>query len=939
MPSLPAPVQVAVESSARPGSVVPVLERLAAADAGLLDELGRPDASATGESPPSLLDVVVAVLAASPALGRLLQSDPSALNVLRHLDRPVPLELDGPAVDPARVPPPGSGEAGGAAGSLVTWSRREQLRVAARDLIGLDDLEAVGRNLSRLADTVLTHAHRLAAPGAEGVVVVAMGKAGAQELNYASDVDLVLAGEGDPRPMLEIARRAFRVDLDLRPEGRSGPLVRSVESYLEYWRRWAKAWERQALLKARVVAGPPGPGAAFAAAGAGFVWDEPFTADDLRELREMKARAEGEIARRHLSGREIKRGPGGIRDVEFSVQLLQLIHGHHDEALRLPATLPALHELARAGYVDVADAASLETAYRFLRLVEHRLQLAEWRQTHTVPADRAGLQWLARVVGLRDDPASAAADKFDAELRRQQRTVRAVHERLFFRPLLEAFSTGTSLPLGPALSPAAAGERLAAFGFADEERARAALVELTRGLTRSSRMMQALLPLMLGWLADAPDPDLGLKGLRRLVDVPATRRDALIGTFRDSPDVARRVCRLLGTSPLLHEPLRRDPELLSRLATEGGLQARTRPDLLAQAQETVGWRDETRERQGGLRRFTSGERAAIASADLLGEAGVDDVGRRLAELADATLEAALAAIEPRLPLALIGMGSLAGSELTYGSDLDLLVVLGSGAEAELGEHDAERLLRFVSGETPARRIYNLDLRLRPEGRKGALARSVEGYAEYYRRWAGVWERQALLRARPIAGEPALAGRFMQLAAEVTLGAPFGDGEAREIRRMKARIETERLPAGEDPAFHLKLGPGSLSDVEWTVQLLQLRHGVAGAATLEALDALVAGGALADGDAVCLSDAYRYCQLLRNRVFLVLGAAADALPSTPDRLAVLARSLDTHPSELRDRYRKVTRRARRVTERLFYGREPPELPGRTDGRERRESLRP
>jgi glutamate-ammonia-ligase adenylyltransferase len=881
-----------------------------------------------------LLDTLVVVLAASPALARLLQSDRRAVAVLRGLD-----ERD----------EPDTADADG----LIEWSRREMLRIAARDLTGLDDLETVGRNLALMADAVLAGARSLSGAPAEGIAVVAMGKAGALELNYASDVDIVLAGEGDPRQMLALARRAFRVDLNLRPEGRDGPVVRSLDSYLAYWAKWAKAWERQALLKARPVAGPEELCAAFAEAAGAVVWDEPFSAEDLRELRRMKARAEGEVTRRGLATREIKRGPGGIRDVEFSVQLLQLIHGHRDAALRPPATLPALGELSRAGYVAADDAAGLESAYRFLRVVENRLQLAEGQQTHTVPADRDARQWLARVLGMRDDAASAAVDRFDTELRRQQAATRAVHERLFFRPLLEAFSArGGPAPLGPLISPEAAGQRLAAFGFSDTERARAALVELTRGLTRSSRLMQALLPLMLEWQSLTPDPDLGLLGLRRLAEAPASRREA-IAAFRDSPEVARRVCVLLGTTPLLHEPLRRDPALIARLAAPDGLVARRRADLLEQATQTVAWRNDLAHRQNGMARFKAGEEATVMAADILGEASVDSVGSWLAELAEAVLQASLEAIEPQVPLALIGMGRLGGSELSYASDLDVLIVLGSpaggasssaggtsspaggaaspagatpspgsraasAAEAALGVTDAERFLRFVNGDTPARRIYPLDLRLRPEGRHGVLARSLEGYAQYYRTRAGVWERQALLRAKAVAGDAELAASFLALAADVTLGSPLGEDEVREIRRMKARVETERLPPGEDPEFHLKLGPGSISDVEWTVQLLQLQNGVSGPATLAALEDLAARDVLTEPDAFALAESYRYCELLRNRLHLVQASSSDALPSAPEKLALLARSLDTHPSELRDRYRQVTRRARRVTERLFYG---------------------
>ena len=861
---------------------------------------GPPGGAGAG-GPPSLLSVLVLVLAASPALGRLLRSDPAAIDVLRQLGLPPPEPEDG-------------------AEALVAWKRRELLRIAARDLAGLDPLEGVGLNLALMADTVLAKARAAAGGAGAGLAVVAMGKAGALELNYASDVDVLLVGEGDPRVLLDIARRCFRVDVDLRPEGRSGPLTRSLESYAAYWERWAEAWERQALLKARPVAGPPELCGGFAEAAADVVWGRPFTADDLRQVRHMKARTEGEVRRRGVADREIKRGPGGIRDVEFSVQLLQMIHGPTDPRLRAPATLDALAELAGGGYIAGSDAADLETSYRFMRAVENRLQMAEEEQTHTVPADPAARHWLARVTGFADDPRSSATDKLDEALRRHRGTARAVHERLFFRPLLEAFASVRAERLVPTLSPDALGERLAAFGFADTARARAALVELTRGLSRSSRMMQALLPLMLEWLSESPDPDLGLLSLRRLMGSARSDHLQLVGLFRESPEAARRLCALLGTSPLLQEPVRRDPGLVGRLVADGGLAGRSRAALVGQARAITEWRSEVRRRQRGLRLFKLGEEAVVMAADILGQAGVAEVGRRLSDVAEATLGAALAAVEPPVPMAVIGLGRLGGAELSYASDLDVLVVAGPGSDAGVVETEAAatRLLGFVLGETPAWRIYNLDLRLRPEGKQGALARTIEGYDNYYRRWAGTWERQALLRARPVAGDPALGEAFMALARRVALEGPFGEEERRQIRRMKARVETERVPAGEDPDFHLKLGRGSLTDVEWTVQLLQLEHRVAGPATLAALADLVAAGAVDSGDAGVLSDSYRFCEQVRNRLYLVQGTPGDSLPTAPERLATLARSLELTPQALRDRYRRVTRRARRVVERLFYG---------------------
>lgn len=808
---------------------------------------------------PSVLDAVTAVVTASRFLTRLLVADDGAVEVLADLDHR-------PAVDVDR---------------LATWKQRELLRIAARDLMGLDALEVVGANLAALADDVL----RAAAVGTTGLAVIAMGKLGGRELNYASDIDVLFVGEGDARSVMDTARTCFRVDADLRPEGRDGPLVRSLDSYTRYWDTWASTWEFQALLKARAVAGDLVLGAAFTAAAGERVWSRPFGADELRELRAMKARSEGEMARRGLADRELKRGRGGIRDIEFAVQLLQLVHGRHDPGLRSPTTLEALAELGRAGYVDTADADALGDSYRFLRTVEHRLQLVDEQQVHAVPTDRQAREHVARVLGHVD------LRSFEDELRRHQATVRSIHERLYFRPLLEAFG-GRS-----ALSPEAAEQRLAAFGFTDAERTRQALTELTRGLTRTSRLMQQMLPLLLEWLSESPDPDLGLLGLRTLATGPH-RASRLVATFREFPEAARRLCLLVGTSRLLFAGLARHPEVIGELGDDRLLVPR-HGELHRQ----------------GLLRQKQGAELRIKARDVLGLDDVPATGRALTELADAVVAAALKAVAPSMPMALVAMGRFGGSELSYASDLDILVVHDGDPEA--AEAVAVELLRLVNGETPAERIYALDANLRPEGRQGPLARTVDGYRTYYRRWAQTWERQALVRARPVAGDADVLRSFFAAVDEFVWERPFTDAEAREVRRMKARIERERIPTDEDPQFHLKLGRGSLSDIEWTVQLLQLEHGVRVPGTMAALDALVDAGALDEDDAAVLRDAYRFCERARNRLYLVKGGPGDALPTRTEQLDRLARSLGCTASDLRDEYRRVTRRARLVVERLFY----------------------
>ncbi len=893
--SRPSNLDRAIDTSAAPADARLAVERIAAAHPDVLDRLAADHATA---------GAVVAVTAASRSLTRLLEADGTALDVLADLGtRP--------------APPP----AEGGADELARWKRLEYLRIAARDLLGLDGLDATGAALAELATDVLRVACELADAG--GLAVIGMGKLGGAELNYASDVDLVFVGDGDggaqaeverrARAVVDIARRCFRIDLNLRPEGRDGPLVRSVPSFEAYWDRWAQPWEFQALLKARPVAGAADVGARFADAAAARLWSTPFDAEALRSVRDLKERAEAEVARRGVAEREVKRGPGGIRDIEFAVQLLQLVHGPLDPELRSPTTLVTLAELADAGYIDRHDAERLDAAYRFLRVVEHRLQLADEQQVHTVPADARGRDRLARVVGYRGSPAADAGEQLDDDLRRHQATVRAIHERLYFRPLLEAFSATDG---GTVMTAEAAEARLTAFGFTDAARTRQAVAELTRGLTRSSRLMQQMLPLVLDWLSVSPDPDVGLLGLRNVTSGPQ-RSMELASAFRDSPEVARRLCLLLGTSRVIGSHLQRNPDLIASLGSIDDLRLRSRSELIDGARRAVAMRPSNEQRRVALKRFTDREGLRIMVHDVLGMADTATVGAALSAVAEAAMTAVVELLAPGVPFAVVAVGRFGGAELNYQSDLDVVFVYDGTTAGEFAEAErvATDLLRFVGGSIPI--VYQLDPSLRPEGKQGPLARSIEGFRAYFERYAEPWERMAMVRARPSVGDADVSRRFFETLAPLVWRG-VSPNERREIRRIKARVERERIPPGEDPQFHLKLGRGSLSDVEFTAQLLQLEHGVPSQSTDAALERLVAAGALDGDDWSILSEAYRFCEHTRNRLFLVNSGPGDSLPSQPQRLTKLARSLGTSPTALRDDYRRVTRRARRVVERVFYG---------------------
>ena len=915
-------VRRSLERSADPLTGRAALNRLVDAHPQLSEEL-----ASDGE----LLDAVVAVAVASRSLLAVLERDERALDMLRtdQLRATVTagdLAAQTNAVLASDNPP----------AALRRWKHRQIVRIAGRDLLGIADLRAVGADLAAVAQAALDAALTIAAP-AVPMAVIGMGKLGGTELNYASDVDVVFVHEGDTsdaehaaRVLLRVMTEpsadgiVFRTDADLRPEGRSGALSRTLDAYEAYWERWAQTWELQALIKARPVAGHRELGTAFIARAEPYVWPDVLDPAAVHEVRAMKARTEQLLASKGLQTRELKRGYGGIRDIEFAVQLLQLVHGRHDHSIRARGTLDALEQLAAGGYVTIADANQLDAAYVWLRTVEHRLQLVDEHQTHTLPADDAARTHLARVLGYRDEPGASALNRLDADQQRHQRIVRSIHEKLFFAPLLD-----TLAGVG-ALSMEAAQERLTAFGFRDIAQTRAALDELTAGLTRRSRVMQQLLPAMLGWLSAAPDPDLGLLALRRLTE-GYNRSSTLARRFRDSPIAAERTCRILGSSRVLGHALYRQPDFVDVLADDAGLEGEaTRAELVVEALDALDWSEDDADRRSGLRRFKRRHLLRIGARDLLGFAAVDAAGRELSGLADACVEAALRSLEPTLPFAVIGLGRLGGAELSYASDIDVIFVYDGSTASDfaVAERTATRLVGAIGDSTSEGRTFRVDTRLRPEGNQGPLARSLGGYRAYFEQWAQTWEFQALTKARFVAGDTALGARFVELAQEFVYRDPFLEEWRRDVRRMKARIESERIPPGEDPQFHLKLGRGSLSDIEFTVQLEQLAHGgahpeVRAPSTLRALEALVAIGAVSEDDASSLRESFVFSERARNYRYLLTAAPGDSLPVDGDEAEKLARMLGyTHRPQqsMRDDYRRVTRRARAIVERLLYARE-------------------
>jgi glutamate-ammonia-ligase adenylyltransferase len=989
---------------------------------------------------------LTAVLGVSAGLADHLARHPEDAEILRGtVNRPDPAELRADMLRAVGADPhdPESPTAAGQepTAALAAAYRRRLLHLSARDLTGAATVDVVGEELADIAAAVLEAALAVARaelpPGAEPcrLAVVAMGKCGGRELNYASDVDVIFVAEPvkdeDETAALGTASRLaagligvcarstpegsiFPVDPNLRPEGRAGPLVRTLTSHLAYYERWAKTWEFQALLKARPVAGDMTLGQAYANTLGPLVWQAARREHFVEDVQAMRRRVEQSLPARQ-AGRELKLGPGGLRDIEFAVQLLQLVHGRTDETLRSPATLPALAALAAGGYVGRADAEELGAAYRFLRRTEHLLQLGRLSRTHTLPEDPAVLRRLGRamrfndgpnepwfqasVTGIRSDPAV----DFDEEWRRHARQVRRLHEKLFYRPLLDAVAR---LPTDAArLTPAEARARLEALGYVDPAGALHHIDALTSGVSRRAAIQRTLLPVLLGWFADAAEPDAGLLAFRQVSEELGSS-PWYLRLLRDETKAAERMAHVLASSRYAAGLLLRAPEAVAIFGNDAELKARSLTGLRAEMMAaTQRYEDDAEAAVTAVRSVRRRELLRTAAADVLCWPGGNDppqtppavspggthhpgpplggthpprpplgrafgppipsgegaarplippwplgtggqlavTGEALTNVTRASIEAALAvalrkvSAELRHPLptrfAVIAMGRFGGHEVGYGSDADVLFVhdpLPGRPERKASDAAhavAVELRRLLMLPVPDPALI-VDADLRPEGRQGPLVRTLAAYRAYYRRWSAPWEAQALLRAEPAAGDEDLGAKFVRMIAEFRYPLDgVNEAAVREIRRIKARMEAERIPRGADRALHVKLGPGGLSDVEWTVQLLQLRHAHALPAlrttrTGAAMAAAVQAGLLAAGDAAELTAAWELAARIRNAIMLVRGRPGDTLPAKHAELTAVARLLGYPPGDaaqaLEQDYRRAARRARTVMEPLFYG---------------------
>jgi glutamate-ammonia-ligase adenylyltransferase len=923
------------------------------------------------------------LLGASEALGEFLMRHPEHLDVVRPSPATLPdvapgdlraLLLRSVDAEPADANPVAGRLGVDAYQRLRVTYRRLLTDLAVRDLCHrapVDYLPVVARELADLAAAALEAS--LAVARAElgevygpdvvarvKLAVIAMGKCGARELNYISDVDVVYVVEGEdlddtlltrigtglasgmsrgvyspgPEPAL------WEVDANLRPEGKDGQLVRTLQSHVSYYERWARTWEFQALLKARAVAGDPDLGRRYEAAIAPFVWASSQREGFVEAVRAMRRRVTDNIPPDE-EARQLKLGPGGLRDVEFTVQLLQLVHGRLDASLRVKDTVTAIGALSSGGYIGRSDALDLDDSYRYLRVLEHRIQLTQMRRTHLMPEDNSALRALARssegcMVTVRPS-AQSLVDKWQ----RTRRLVKRLHESIFYRPLLN--NAATLQPEDVQLTAEAAQARLAALGYQDPRGAMRHIEALTGGLRRRAMLQKQLLPILLGWFADGVDPDAGLLGFRRLSESLGDSHWYL-GMLRDSNAAAERLCAVLSSSRFITDLLEVSPESTQWLGSDAALVPETFDAQWQEIQSKMSRHPEPGEAIRLIRLIRRRELLRIAIADSSNLLSQAEVGEALADADRAAILGALHVAESQVfgqeeqltDVVVMAMGRQGGREITYGSDADVIYVHRPfpGADEAAAQKQAEALVSRMAAlltqpcKPPvlAERVLEIDAALRPEGKQGAMVRSIGSYREYYRRWSLVWEAQALLRARPLAGDDGLAAEFIDLIDPVRYPRELGEPDVREIRRIKARVESERLPRGADPSRHLKLGRGALSDVEWLVQLLQLQHASAVPAlrvqsTLAALDVIEAEGLLPAEDVATLRGSWSLATRIRGANVIWSGRGSDLLPAPRRDLEAVARWCGYGPgsgSDLEEDYLRMTRRSRAIFERHFYG---------------------
>ena len=852
--------------------------------------------------------------------------------------------------------------------ALRQHKQREYLRIGARDLMASVTLEETVRELSALADASLDAAYRfcraavekdygvLNLPGTETpnrFCILGMGKLGGDELNFSSDVDVIFLyendegessggpkGKADPRAFFaEVGKKiiqamgqvtedgfVFRIDLRLRPLGANGPLVQSVHSAMLYYESWGQCWERAALIKARAVAGDRALGANFLQEVQPFIYRRYLDYTTVDELRHMKLRIENELLTGDDKERNLKLGYGGIREVEFFTQALQLVNGGYEPKVRGPSTLAALAALAQGNFIAAQERDKLTEAYRFLRQAEHKVQIVQEAHAHSIPEGEDEEQALARRLGYRRKGKLSERELFWRDYRGHAAAVRSIFDRLFYSAQKDITHQGAS----------AAGliwhdldnrelitRALAKAGFADPAKAYENLLAVRDGEVyappspKRLKVMRVLGPALIDAITNAGAPDQALLNLAEFSH-RIGGRTGFLTLLAENPQTMRLLITLFSDSQFLTDQFLNRPELIDTLIRVDLTRLeKSKSEMLAELRSAFNESSDIEDRLNALRRYKTEEFIRIGLHDLGGSIELIPALHQLSELAAACVEAALqlALAElsekfgpvPQGRFAVIGGGKMGAREIDYNSDLDLIFVYAApddavssgGSQSMLPAHDfyvrvGQKLLTFLSAPMEEGIAYKIDMQLRPSGKSGPIVSSLDAYREYHKTASQLWERQALIKTGFIAGDTALGREAEQIIERFAYSGGLPQDGIAEIHHLRVRMEREL--AGEDEThFNLKKGRGGLVDIEFVTQMLQLTHGFRLAAlrrreTLDALAALHDEKILKKAEYKLLSEGYLFLRRLDHRLRLERDQSIDSFEADPGRLEGIARAL-------------------------------------------------
>jgi len=942
------------------------------------------------ERDPGALPTLLQIFATSQHFSDLLITDPEGLDLLR-LTEGLPVarrnlvdeliaEVD--ALDHDRL----------VLRALRRFKRRETLRIAYGDIIREQSLQTVTTQISFLADAILEGGLRAAwrrlqqqrgtPQGPDGqparFVVLGMGKLGGLELNYSSDIDLIFLydGEGKTAGKRQITNAEFfeqlareivrliaeptelgsvyRVDLRLRPEGARGPMVMNVPNMLNYYDLRGRTWERQIYIKARPVAGDLALGQEFLDKLLPWVYRRYLSRADITGIQALKRRIEQQTHDAGADTRNVKTGHGGIRDIEFVIQFLQLLNGADLPHIRTGNTLEAIARLEEAGCLTNQERSLLEANYAFLRKIEHRLQIMFDLQTHLLPSDDDELRKLALRLGYHETPGRRARDAFLADYR----TKTQLNRRILDHVLHDAFKDedGTTAEVDLVLDPDPDDERIAAvlgrYPFRDVKQAYRNLTALGEenirflSTRRCRHFLASIAPRLLDAIAQTPDPDATLVNLAG-VSESLGGKGVLWELFSFNPPTLRLYVDLCAYSPYLCGILTSNPGMIDGLMDSLVLdKLPTRDSLAAGLAELCRGAEDL---DPILHSFKNDQQLRVGVRDLLGREDVQATTAVLSDIAETCLEQIAAREYQRLidkfgvprcgegarqgqpcELVILGMGKFGGREMNYHSDLDIIFLYEADGQTEAAGPRAQttsnqhffselgqRIIKTVNRLGAYGRLYEVDARLRPTGRSGLLATSMPELVRYFREGGGqLWERQALCKARVVFGSPRAARAAMATVAKAAFSQPWQPQHAAEIRHMRQRLE-QTAGAGD-----LKRGAGGIVDIEFLVQMLQLRHGRNHAAlrnsnTLEAMRALYSAGLLTVNDYELFDYSYRFLRTVEGRLRLMNSTARDNLPQEPTELNKLSHLLRYPAADvlLLD-FEKYTRVIRARFEQLF-----------------------